>query len=154
MSTSSYSIDVVIPAYNAGKYITQTLQSVATQDANITNIIVVNDGSTDDTPERVLEFANLASHLNIVLINQSNAGLSAARNAGIKQSQADYIALLDADDLWQPNKISSQIELLKRRLQPLLGVVYCGYQLIDEIGQAISTNPKDIISPNTTPCGA
>lgn len=147
MSASSYSVDVVIPAYNAGKYITQTLQSVAAQDANIASIIVVNDGSTDDTPERVLEFAKLNSHLNIVLINQSNAGLSAARNAGINQSQADYIALLDADDLWQPNKISSQIELLKRRPQPLLGVVYCGYQLIDEIGQVISTNPKDIVSP-------
>ena len=147
MSTSSYSVDVVIPAYNAGKYIAQTLQSVAAQDAIIKTIIVVNDGSTDDTPERVLEFANLTPHLNIALINQSNAGLSAARNAGINKSQADYIALLDADDLWQSNKISSQIELLKLRLQPLLGVVYCGYRLIDEVGQVISTKPKDIIPP-------
>jgi len=147
LSTSSYSVDVVIPAYNAGKYITQTLQSVAAQDAIIASIIVVNDGSTDDTPERILEFANLTPHRNIVLINQSNAGLSAARNAGINQSQADYIALLDADDLWQPNKISSQIELLKHKPQPLLGVVYCGYRLIDEIGQVISTKPKDIIPP-------
>ena len=147
MSPSSYSVDVVIPAYNAGKYITQTLQSVAAQDAIIANIIVVNDGSTDDTQDKVIGFQKQNPNANLVLINQSNAGLSAARNAGIKQSHADFIALLDADDLWQPNKISSQIELLKHGSQPLLGVVYCGYRLIDEVDQVISTEPKDIISP-------
>lgn len=147
MSQSPYTIDVIIPAYNAGMFIAQTLQSVLLQDAPIHSVIVVNDGSSDDTQAKVLGFAQQNPELNLILINQANSGLSAARNAGIKQSHADYIALLDADDLWQPNKISSQIELLKHRSQPLLGVVYCGYRLIDEIGQVISTKPRDIISP-------
>ena len=147
MSQSRYTIDVVIPAYNASAYIEQTLQSVLLQDAKIHSVIVINDGSTDDTQDKVIGFQKQNPNINLVLINQSNAGLSAARNAGIHHSQADYIALLDADDLWQPNKLSSQIEIFKSIPEPLLGVVYCGYRLIDEKGKAISTKPKDIISP-------
>jgi glycosyltransferase involved in cell wall biosynthesis len=138
---------VVIPAFNAGNYITQTLQSLANQDAIITSIIIVNDGSTDDTSVRVLEFSKSSPDLNIALINQKNAGLSAARNTGIRHSKADYIAFLDADDLWKPNKLSSQIELLKLKPYPHLGVIYCGYQLIDESGKNIAASPKAIISP-------
>ena len=147
LSASYYSVDVVIPAYNAGKYITETLQSIANQDAIINCIIVVNDGSTDDTQVRVLEFSKSTPQLNIVLVNQQNMGLSAARNTGIRLSKSDYIAFLDADDVWQHNKLSSQIELLKLKPQPLLGIIYCGYKLINESGKTIYADPRTIISP-------
>lgn len=147
MNSSPSSIDVVIPAYNAGQYITQTLQSVAKQDVPIANIIVVNDGSTDNTQVCVEAFIKANANLNIVLINQANAGLSAARNAGIRHSKADFIAPLDADDLWKPNKLSSQLKLFADSGNPQLGVVYCAYELIDDAGKNISSNPRSVIAP-------
>lgn len=147
MSPPQYSIDVVIPAYNASNFIEQTLQSVLEQRAMINNVIVVNDGSTDTTLEKLLAFQASHSDLKLLIINQDNAGLSAARNAGIRHSKADYIAFLDADDLWKKNKISSQIEVLGKNQSPSLGVVYCGYELIDENNTNISQDPKSIIPP-------
>ena len=147
MSASTYLIDVVIPAYNAQAFITQTLQSVIAQDIAIQTVIVVNDGSTDQTAQLVQEFSQSHPQPNIVLINQDNAGLSAARNAGIKYSVADYIAPLDADDLWEPNKLSSQIQVFKDNTNPQLGLVYTAYQLIDQDGKRLPSNPKSVVAP-------
>jgi len=130
LSKNPYTIDVIIPAYNAGAFITQTLQSVLMQDAPLQSVIVVNDGSTDNTQAKVLAFQQQNPELNLVLINQKNSGLSAARNAGIRHSRAGHIALLDADDVWDTQKLSTQIALYQNSENPQLGVVYFGYQLI------------------------
>ena len=147
MRPTIHSVDVVIPAYNASAYITQTLQSVADQDYPIANIIVVNDGSTDNTKECVLAFCVLNKHLNILLINQNNAGLSAARNKGIKLSKADFIAFLDADDLWNPKKVSEQILLFEKNTSNNVGIIYCGYQLIDDHNKLLHPDLNPIIPP-------
>lgn len=141
------SIDVVIPAYNASAYITQTLQSIADQDYPIANIIVVNDGSTDNTGECVLKFSTLNKHSNILLVNQNNAGLSSARNKGINLSKADFIAFLDADDLWDPKKISEQILLFQKNILENVGIIYCGYRLIDDNNQLLPPDLNRIIAP-------
>jgi glycosyltransferase involved in cell wall biosynthesis len=138
----------VIPAYNAGAFIAQTLQSVLLQDMPIQSVIVVNDGSIDDTQSKVLAFQEQNPQLKIALINQDNAGLSAARNTGIKNSQADYIALLDADDLWHPTKLSSQIALFQKNQNTHLGVVYCAYELINAAGNPLPTKEQALITPN------
>jgi glycosyltransferase involved in cell wall biosynthesis len=138
---------VVIPAYNASAYIDQTLHSVANQDMTIDNIIIVNDGSVDNTQKVVEGFIKSNKHLKITLINQANAGLSAARNTGISQSNAEFIALLDADDLWKPHKLSSQIKLFKECKNTNLGVVYCAYELIDNANNNIVSSKKNIITP-------
>jgi glycosyltransferase involved in cell wall biosynthesis len=142
-----YTIDVVIPAYNAGAFITQTLQSLLLQDMPINSVIVVNDGSIDDTQAKVYAFQEQNPQLKIVLIHQDNAGLSTARNAGIRQSKADYIALLDADDLWHPRKLSCQIALFQKSQNPQLGVVYCAYELIDATGTLLPTKAQTLITP-------
>lgn len=147
MSPSPYTIDVVIPAYNAGAFITQSLQSVLLQDAPIHSVIVVNDGSIDDTQSKVRAFQEQYPQLKIVLIDQMNAGLSAARNAGIRHSQANYIALLDADDLWHPTKLSSQIALFDKSQNPQLGVVYCAYELINTAGNLHPSKEQVLIAP-------
>lgn len=147
MSQSQFTIDVVIPAYNAGAFIAQTLQSVLLQDMSIQCVIVVNDGSIDDTQSKVLAFQEQNPQLKIALIHQENAGLSAARNAGIKHSKADYIALLDADDLWHPTKLSSQIKLFQDSQNPQLGAVYCAYGLIDVAGNLLPTKAQALIAP-------
>lgn len=147
MITPTPLIDVVIPAYNAGAFIVDTLKSVAKQDAVINTIFVVNDGSTDNTELKVVQFKESYPSINVVLLNQDNAGLSAARNTGIQHSHADFIALLDADDLWKPQKLSSQIEIFTKSQNPKLGVVYCGYELIDEHSQPLPYSKKAVISP-------
>ena len=139
---SSAQIDVVIPAFNAEKYIEKTLASVALQGNLIQSVIVVNDGSTDQTAQIVESFAKSHPNLGIQLINQENAGLANARNTGInastQESKAPFIALLDADDVWLTGKLEKQLNLFQASQDPKLGAVYSSYELIDENGNAIA----------------
>ena len=89
---------VVIPLYNKGREIARTLGGVAAQTYTPLEVIVVDDGSTDDSA-RVVEGLDLPG---VRLIRQPNGGVSAARNRGIAEAKGDYIALLDADDYWKP----------------------------------------------------
>lgn len=89
---------VVIPLYNKAKHILRTLKSITMQKYPAMEIIVVDDGSTDEGPSLV-EKANIA---NLSLIKQKNKGVSAARNRGIKEARYEYVAFLDADDVWLP----------------------------------------------------
>jgi glycosyltransferase involved in cell wall biosynthesis len=146
LSTKNHLIDVVIPAYNAGRYIQQTLESITLQGNLVHSIIVVNDGSTDQTAEVVETFTKQHPHLRIKLINQANAGLANARHTGINTATTPYIALLDADDIWLKNKLERQLEVFNSSSDPRLGVVYTGYELIDENSLLIA-NEKGIIKP-------
>lgn len=92
-------ISVVIPAYNCSTYIAATLDSVLAQTLPAHEIIVVDDGSSDNTPEVV------ASYPKVHLIRQVNQGVSAARNTGVRQAQGDWIAFIDGDDIWHPEKL-------------------------------------------------
>ena len=139
---SSSQIDVVIPAFNAEKYIEKTLASVALQGDLIQSVIVVNDGSTDQTAQIVESFAKSYPKLRIRLISQINAGLANARNTGIKASlqasKASFIALLDADDVWLTGKLEKQLNLFQASQDPKLGLVYSSYELINEKGSPIA----------------
>ncbi len=101
-------VDCIIPCYNNAGTVVAAIQSVLTQDIDGLWIIVVNDGSTDDSAARVAAF----NHPRITLISQTNQGPSAARNTGIRSSRARYCAFLDADDLWLPGKLAHQINVL------------------------------------------
>ena len=101
------SISVVIPAWNAARYIGEAIDSVLSQSVAPDEIIIVNDGSTDDTIECIRKFGS-----RITLIEQSNAGAAAGRNRGIAKAQGDAIALLDADDLMAPRRLELQGALL------------------------------------------
>jgi glycosyltransferase involved in cell wall biosynthesis len=101
-------VDVVIPVFNGQETIQSALASVLAQEGNYVNkIIVVDDGSTDDTSQFV---QNLASPM-IELIRTSNQGVADARNLGIEKSTAEWIAFLDADDVWMPNKLVEQLRM-------------------------------------------
>ena len=146
LSTKNPLVDIVIPAFNAEHYIDQTLESIALQGDLVHSIIVVNDGSTDQTAQIVEAFTKKHPRLLIKLINQNNAGLANARNKGIQHATAPYIALLDADDIWLNGKLEQQLEVFNASPEPRLGVVYTGYELIDENSLLIS-NDKGIIKP-------
>lgn len=104
---NSPEISIVMPAYNAAKYITESITSVLSQSFTGWELIVVNDGSTDKTAEIVTGFCRDAR---IKLINQPNKGVSAARNAGISAAQGKFITFLDADDAYLPENLQVKYE--------------------------------------------
>ena len=130
-------VDVVIPAYNAARYIAETLASVAVQGEVIAKVIVVNDGSNDGTADVVNEFIANHPEITIQVIHKENAGLSAARNTGIRASTAPFIGLLDADDLWLPEKIRKQLSIFEQSHDEQLGLVYCAYAAISETSERL-----------------
>jgi len=104
-------VSVIIPAYNAAGFISETLQSVFAQTYRDFEIIVVNDGSPDTAAlEAVLRpFAD-----RLVYLPQENRGVSAARNTGIRAARGRYVAFLDSDDLWEPEFLAAQMGMLER----------------------------------------
>lgn len=103
-------VSIVIPCYNAAPWLGETLQSVRSQSWPRIETIIVNDGSTDDT----LAIAQRHEGEGLRIVSQANRGLSAARNAGLRQVRGDYVQFLDADDLLAPDKIALQVDLLQR----------------------------------------
>ncbi len=96
-------ISVVIPTFNRGYCIARAINSVLNQTFPAQEIIIVDDGSTDNTEQVLSHFKE-----QVIIIKQHNSGVAAARNAGIKKAQGEWIALLDSDDEWLPDKLKSQ----------------------------------------------
>lgn len=103
-------VSVIIPAYNCAKTIERAIDSVINQTIQVFEIIIINDGSTDNTQLIVNNYINQHNGYNIKLINKINEGVSKARNLGIKLSEGDYIAFLDSDDYWDLNKVKKQLQ--------------------------------------------
>lgn len=118
---------VVIPAYNCENTICTVLDSVKNQTRIdlIEEIIIVNDGSTDNTEQIIKQYIENNPNIPINYIKQENKGVSYTRNAGIRKSKSDWIALLDSDDVWLPNKIEQQYEQVRKNPEILfLGSEY------------------------------
>lgn len=105
-------ISVVIPVYNVQDYLAQSVRSVREQSLSDIEIILVNDGSTDDSGRIAAELASVDSR--IVLVNKPNGGLSSARNAGIKAAASEYVCFLDSDDLMEPEACSVIVSAFER----------------------------------------
>ncbi len=106
-------LSVIIPCFNAERYVAAAVDSALAQGWPGLEVVVVDDGSTDSSAERVREVARM--HPNVRLLKQANQGVAAARNHGLRHAGADWIAFLDADDLWLPGKLQAQWELLRSR---------------------------------------
>jgi glycosyltransferase involved in cell wall biosynthesis len=106
-------VSVIIPAFNAGKYIHETIESVLSQDYPHLEILVVDDGSTDNTLQIVENFKRKDPRIRI--FRQDRGGVAVARNTGIRHARGEFIAPLDADDIWYPDKISSQVQVMQER---------------------------------------
>lgn len=121
---SSPLISVIIPMYNTGDYIEQTVKSVLAQTYSKLEVVIVDDGSTDNSAE-IVEALKM-NDSRIKYIYQKNQGVSAARNNAIANSSGEYLAFLDSDDLWMPHKIEKQLERLEATG---MDACYCGYQM-------------------------
>ena len=109
-------ISVIIPVYNAEESIVRALESVKNQTSQEAfEIIIVNDGSTDQSKIIIENYRDENPALNIIVIHQKNRGVSAARNAAMKIASGDYLAFLDADDEWLPEKTEEQLRFLKSK---------------------------------------
>ena len=110
-------ISVIIPNHNYGRYLSQAIESVLTQSYKNIELIVVNNGSTDNSLDILRNYEN-----RIRLIDQANLGQSGARNSGLANATGDLVAFLDADDFWESSKLVKQIALISESAQ----LVYCG----------------------------
>jgi len=127
-------VSVVIPAYNAERFLAQAVGSVLGQTYRDLEVIVIDDGSTDATSSVVDSYAGRIRYQ-----RQANAGVSAARNAGFRLAAGEFVAFLDADDLWEPTKLERQIALLDTR--PGNGLCFSAFHRVDGNLRVIQTVP-------------
>jgi len=125
------SVSVIIPTYNRSAYLVGAIESVLSQSYCDLEIIVVDDGSTDNTQDVISGYGDRVRYL-----FQENKGPSSARNLGISAAEGDLIAFLDSDDLWRRDKLEKQVELFEQNSN--IGLVASGHDLVNERGELIS----------------
>ena len=116
---------VIIPLYNKAPYVRKALESVCAQTYRDYELIVINDGSTDNSAIVADEYLKATDSIDDKIINQPNAGVSAARNAGVAQARGEYLAFLDADDWWKPTYLERMAQLIED--YPEAGLYACNY---------------------------
>jgi glycosyltransferase involved in cell wall biosynthesis len=124
-------VSVIIPAYNAMNYLAETLESVLKQTFTNFEVLIINDGSSDN----IVEWASEIQDARVRLICQDNQGLAGARNTGIWCSKGEYLAFLDADDIWEPTKLEKQVKCLNENAD--IGLVSCWISHVDENGNIV-----------------
>ncbi|WP_260491927.1 glycosyltransferase family 2 protein [Pseudoalteromonas maricaloris] len=129
------SIDIILPVYNGEDYISESIESILNQTFSHFNLIVINDGSTDNT-KLILERLKSADD-RIQVINKDNEGLIATLNLGISLSRAKYLVRMDHDDILAPNKLEMQINYMKRHEN--IDVLGCNAVLIDSVGEKVGS---------------
>ena len=137
-------VSVIIPAYNYALYLTDAVKSVLSQSWTPLEVIVVDDGSTDDTPTVLAAIRDTR----LRVIRQSNAGLSAARNSGIRAAQYELIAFLDADDQWAPDFLTAIAGHLAMLPQHFV-MAASGFQRMNHDGQLVEQSRRTVVPPST-----
>ena len=134
-------VSVVIPTYNRARYICRAINSVLSQTFTDYEIIIVDDGSTDNTKKILAQYGN-----RIVYLAQSNQGISASRNRGIAVARGKYIAFLDSDDEWLPEKLAIQVDMLEKNEK--LGLVCSRMLILDGDGKQRGYKPEERTGKN------
>ncbi|MGH9423586.1 MAG: glycosyltransferase family 2 protein [Thermoanaerobaculia bacterium] len=126
-------VSVIIPNYNYGRFLREAIDSALAQTYPPLEVIVVDDGSTDETPQVLAAYGD-----RIRAIRQDNQGVGAARNTGIAAARGEYVAFLDSDDIWRPRKL--EYEMARFAADPDLGLVHCGAESFDNRGKTIAVS--------------
>jgi len=125
-------VSIIIPAFNAMTYLPETLESALSQTYENTEVLVVDDGSTDD----VVQYVSGHPDSRVRLLRKANGGLASARNKGLLSAKGDYMAFLDADDLWDATKLERQVRCLEAAKR--VGLSHTGIRFIDQIGNEVN----------------
>lgn len=126
-------VSIIVPVYNVEKYIIETIQSVVAQTYQEWELLLVEDGSSDHTVARIEEYVTQTGDARICLIRQeTNGGAARARNRGLQEAKGRYIAYLDADDLWETEKLEHELAFME---QQDAAFAFTGYEFADEMGR-------------------
>lgn len=128
--TTYPTVSVVVPAFNCAAYISRAINSVLVQGHHYIEILVVNDGSTDDTANVLSRYGD-----RVRVVHQENQGVAAARNRAIELSSADWIAFLDSDDVWHARKL--ELQLLALDTCPEVDLVFSGFRMVDSLDRCL-----------------
>ncbi len=148
--TKSPAISVVMPVYNAERFVAIAMKSVLGQTFCDIELLVIDDGSQDESVKICQGIADRRTRI----IRQQNQGVSSARNTGITHARAGIIAFIDSDDVWAPEKLEHHISHLHRRYD--VGISYCGAKLIDESGRSLGIYQCPVlygVTPREVFCG-
>lgn len=136
-------ISIIVPVYNAGAYIRETISMVAAQTYESWELLLVDDGSEDDSREKIRESMESGDVRIRLIEKQKNEGAARARNAGIEASKGRYVAFLDADDLWMPDKLEKELAFMKEKQAAF---VFTAYEFGDEdakrTGKVVNVPPS------------
>ena len=133
MDTTQPIVSVIMPVYKAGEFVEEAIRSVLAQTVTDLELLVIDDCSPDDSYEIVQALAREDSRIR-PLRNERNMGVARTRNRGLELSRGKYVAFLDSDDAWYPNKLEAQIALLE---QTGAGVCYCAYRIVGTDGNPV-----------------
>lgn len=136
-------VSVVMTCYKYAHFLPFAMDSVLGQTYRNVELIMINDGSPDNTDEVMQRYL---SDPRVVYIKQENAGQTVAKNVGIKAATGEFIAFLDADDIWHPQKLEKQLPLLEN---PEIGIVYSTMDFINEQGEKIPYRVSELSTPRT-----
>ncbi|WP_413172285.1 glycosyltransferase family 2 protein [Anabaena azotica] len=148
-------VTAIIPAYNAAQFLSATITSVQQQTFSDWELLIINDGSTDDTVEVIRQYQETDHRIH--LIHQLNQGVSSARNLGVEKSKGQIIAFLDADDQWLPDKLQQHLKHFQSNSR--LGVSFAQVEILNQAGEPTGqvsssrlTNlkPEHLLSENPT----
>ncbi|APG60814.1 glycosyltransferase family 2 protein [Christiangramia salexigens] len=132
-------VSIIMPAYNSAAFISESIESVIGQTYSNWELLIVDDASVDGTVDIVNIYAQKDERI-CLMQNESNSGTHITRNRAIKAAQGGFVAFLDSDDLWKPQKLSAQLKLMKEENLP---ACFSSYDLIDENGL---TTGKEVIA--------
>ncbi len=135
-------VSVIMPAYNAGRFLEKAIRSVMAQTVTNWELLVLDDGSSDDTLIIAQRLAQADSRIR-VLPNECNMGVAKTRNRGLDLCRGEYVALLDSDDVWYPQKLEAQLALMRETGADLS---YCSYAIVDVAGEKTRA---DYLVPST-----
>lgn len=135
-------ISVIIPTYNSAVYIAETLESVCAQTYRNIEILVIDDCSSDDTSEIVAKYAYKDARIRLISLEE-NKGAANARNIGTKSAVGEWVAFLDSDDLWTPNKLEKQLHLINELMEMdknrIVSFVFTGSSFVDGYGKKLTS---------------
>ncbi|MBE5876161.1 MAG: glycosyltransferase family 2 protein [Lachnospiraceae bacterium] len=136
-------VSIVVPVYNAERFLEDTVRTVQNQTYQKWELLLVDDCSKDESRTVILQFAQRDDRIRLIC-QETNQGAARARNRGVKEAKGRYLCFLDADDIWEPNKLQEELAFMNERQA---GFVFTGYEFADETGRGLGkvvTVPEQI----------